>query len=195
MNLQDYKNQYLLYTNQIKQIENERDSLTYYSREEFAKLFQEKQKKDREWFIHHFDYIWKYKDYFYRHAPFKDIILDFLEVYYESGYCGGAAYSSCEVYISLSNLIQAWNNGFMYQEYPIIEYSESNYKGKITQTITYIKDNQEFTVQKYQDLTIQKQNADKNLSKVRKLCIELNKWENYKTIDLLMRARRSKKWK
>ena len=110
-----------------------------------------------------------------------------MEVYYESGYCGGAAYSSCEVYISLSNLIQAWNKGFMYQGYPIIEYSESNYKGKITQTITYIKDNQE--------VTSEINNIDENLSKVRKLCIELNKWENYKTIDLLMRARRSKKWK
>lgn len=181
MNLQDYKNQYLLYSNQIKQIEKERDSLTYYSREEFAKLFQEKQKKDREWFIHHFDYIWKYKDYFYRHAPFKDIILDFLKVYYESGYCG-AAYSSCEVYISLSNLIQAWNNGFMYQGYPIIEYRESNYKGKIMQLITYIKDNQEFTSEN--------NNIDENLRKIEKLCIELNKWENYKTIDLLMRQRR-----
>lgn len=93
------------------------------------------QKQQRfEWFLEHFDKIWENRHKFKLGTPYASIIID------------GVAITSfaCPYYgyvvdkISIGNLVKLWDSGFMFQDYPLIQYRKhynSNYS-----SISYIKD-------------------------------------------------------
>lgn len=179
MNLQDYKNKYSNYNTQIKQIEIERDSFIANSQNEFNELFKQKQIEDKQWFIENFDYIWNHKDYFYNHSPFKDIVIDFLTLYESTGLCSGAAFHCKKSMLFLSDLIYAWNNGYLYKDKPLIKYKKTNHNGNIKKWFSYIENNQEYTIQddNYDDSKLEAIKFSWN----NKISI----WDRYKTIDIL----------
>lgn len=183
MNLQEYRNKYNNYNNQITQLKIEQSSFTHNNQQEFDKLFAEKANEDKNWFVENFDYIWKHKDYFYNHSPFKDIMIDFLPIYDVGGLCAGAAFHSKRTFIFLQELIHAWNNGFLYKGYPIISYKKTKHNEINKQWFTYVDNNKEFVIKDDEYI------PEFEIKNIPMICSNISPWERYKTIDILKKER------
>lgn len=94
-----------------------------------------RQKQQRfEWFLEHFDKIWENRHKFKLGTPYASVIIDGITI--TSFACPYYGYVVDK--ISIGNLVKLWDNGFMFQYYPLIQYSKhynSNYS-----SISYIKD-------------------------------------------------------
>jgi hypothetical protein len=88
----------------------------------------------REWFLEHFDKIWKNRHKFKLGTPYASVIVDGIII--TSFACPYYGYVVDK--ISIGNLIKLWDNSFMFRGYPLIHYRRhhnSDYS-----CISYIKD-------------------------------------------------------
>ncbi len=88
----------------------------------------------REWFLKHFDKIWKNRHKFKLGTPYASVIIDGIII--TSFACPYYGYAIDK--ISIGNLVKLWDNGFMFRGYPLIYYRRhhnSDYSN-----ISYIKD-------------------------------------------------------
>lgn len=179
MNLQDYIQQYKNYEDQINHLISEREKYKQENLKEFNQLFNQKCEDDKKWFVEHFNYIWKHKDYLKCKSPFNQIIIEFLKLYNIGGLMAGVGFNGQLNSIYLKDLINLWDEGFIYNNFPIIEYKKIIHNGE-QKYITYIENNNLKTIRddKFDDVNIIKK--IKNVAKNNQ-----NHWTNYKSIDIL----------
>lgn len=179
MTYDDYIKQYKKYEDKINDLINQREKFKRENNEEFNKLFNKKCEDDKKWFIEHFNFIWKHKDYLKDKAPFNQIVIEFLNLYKINGLIGGIAFIRQLNSIYLRDLIDLWNNGFTYKSFPIIEYKKVIHNGK-QKYITYIENNEAKIIRdddfNDEDI-IEKLNNNATNNK--------NHWITYTTIDIL----------
>lgn len=125
------------YDEQIKKLENDKETFISLNKESVLKAIQCRKKQNREWFIKNFDKIWKHKELFALGTTSASVIIDFFTIY---------LYGHCSVgfsvnKISMGNLIKLWKLGFVYKQYPIVQYHDTN----TNNSVIYIKDNQLYT--------------------------------------------------
>ncbi len=94
---------------------------------------QQKQ-QHREWFLEHFDEIWKNRHKFKLGTPYASVIIDSIII--TSFACPYYGYVVDK--ISIGNLVKLWDNGFMFRGYPLIHYRRHHNSDCIS--ISYIKD-------------------------------------------------------
>lgn len=179
MTYEEYIEQFKNYENQIKDLLKQQKLFVTINTEEFNKLFEEKCKDDRKWFIEHFNYIWKHKDYLKDKAPFNQIIIEFLKLYNIGGIMAGAGFNGQLNSIYLKDLIKLWDNGFTYNNFPIIEYKKIIHNGQ-EKYITYIENNNAKTIRDddFNDTEI--------IEKLKTLATNnSNHWITNSTIDIL----------
>lgn len=88
----------------------------------------------REWFLEHFDKIWKNRHKFKLGTPYASVIVDGIII--TSFACPYYGYVVDK--ISIGNLIKLWDNSFMFRGYPLIHYRR--YHNSDYSSISYIKD-------------------------------------------------------
>lgn len=94
---------------------------------------QQKQ-QHREWFLEHFDKIWKNRHKFKLGTPYASVIVDGIII--TSFACPYYGYAIDK--ISIGNLVKLWDNGFMFRGYPLIHYRRHH--NSDCSSISYIKD-------------------------------------------------------
>lgn len=94
---------------------------------------QQKQQR-REWFLEHFDKIWKNRHKFKLGTPYASVIVDGIII--TSFACPYYGYAIDK--ISIGNLVKLWDNGFMFRGYPLIHYRRHH--NSDCSSISYIKD-------------------------------------------------------
>ena len=179
MTYEEYIEKFKNYEYQIKDLIKQQIQFQRDNAEDFNKLFEKKCEDDRKWFIEHFDFIWKHKDYLKDKAPFNLILIEFLNLYTIGGLQAGVGFNGQLNSIYLRDLIELWDKGFTYNSFPIIEYKKVIHNGK-QKYITYIENNVSKTIRDddFNDEDIIKKlnnNATNNK----------NHWLTYKTIDIL----------
>lgn len=93
---------------------------------------QQKQQR-REWFLEHFDKIWKNRHKFKLGTPYASVIVDGIII--TSFACPYYGYAIDK--ISIGNLVKLWDNGFMFRGYPLIHYRRHH--NSDCSSISYIK--------------------------------------------------------
>lgn len=94
---------------------------------------QQKQQR-REWFLEHFDKIWKNRHKFKLGTPYASVIVNGIII--TSFACPYYGYAIDK--ISIGNLVKLWDNGFMFRGYPLIHYRRHH--NSDCSSISYIKD-------------------------------------------------------
>lgn len=82
----------------------------------------QKQVNNRQWFIGHFNQIYRNKEYFASNTPNALIIIDCFTIY-SIGCCAGCRVISR---IHIGTLFKLWDIGFKYHGFPVVEYSKHN---------------------------------------------------------------------
>lgn len=189
MELQELKRKNKFYADQIDELIKQQKSFQQDNKSTFNQLFKNKQLKDYDWFVRHFDYVWKHRELLKCKDPFKNIVIDFLTLYKSAGLAGGAAFSGSSDKVFLGNLITMWENGLTHNNYPIISVEEYIHQGN-TIIISYIKDNQVWreTFGSKANKPFDRPLFKKYTEMIRKYNIsesKLSLWEDYQTIDIL----------
>lgn len=179
MTYEDYIQQYKNYDDQINFLINQREKFKRENSEKFNQLFNKKCEDDKKWFIEHFNYIWKHKDYLKNKSPFNQIIIEFLKLYSIGGLMAGVGFNGQLNSIYLKDLINLWDEGFIYNNFPIIEYKKIVHNDK-QKYITYIEDNNLKTIRddNFNDTNI--------IEKLKNVAMDnQNHWINCTSIDIL----------
>lgn len=166
---------------QIFSLQKEKEKYIQTHTSEILEYLKEKQTIDYEWFVDNFDYIWKYRKEFVEKAPFNEIIVDFIQVYRTTGLQAGVAFNGSYNQIYLKDLITLWDEGYLYNGYPILSIKTIYHNGKNV-IIDYIKDGNVFSCK---DNSYDIDNFIPQLKNYSIKCDNLNIWDGYKTIDIL----------
>ena len=193
MTLSEYRQRYADIYQQIQTAEQELRHELITTKDEFDKLFQSQQEIDKRWFISHLDFFLKYKQHFTSHFGLDEIIIDFLTLYQCGGLVGGAGFGSdLDIKISIKDLLTLWDEGFTYEDYPIIAYEKYVYHG-IKIKITYVKN---CRIEVVSTGFIRGKNPlelpEELLKKVRQANVAhkyvYQNWQTYKTIDVVRKV-------
>ena len=147
MNIKEYRTKYFELEQNISNAQREFEIFKI-SNYEFKNLYEYEQEKHLRWFVEHFDYIQRHKEYIKNSPILSKIVIDFLPLFDYAGLASGAAFQYGKKFkIFLGNLLNIWDEGFCYQNFPIISYkARIHYNTDIT--IQYIQEKQIKTLQR-----------------------------------------------
>ena len=139
MNLQEYRQYYAELNNEIALAKNKFEYELLATKDEFYKLYRDKQEADRQWFAANVDFFIKHQEKFCSSYGLSRIVIDFFNIGFHGGMAGGAAFSTSPFdKIFIKDLLTLWSEGFTYQGYPIVEYAKYSHHG-VKIKIRYIK--------------------------------------------------------
>lgn len=179
MTYEEYIEKFKNYEDQIKDLINQQKKFKQDNDKDFNQVFAKKCENDKKWFVEHFDYILKHKDFLKDKSPFNQIIIEFLNLYTIGGLQAGVGFNGQLNSIYLRDLIDLWDNGFTYNGFPIIEYKKIIHNRQ-QKNITYIENNELKTVRD------DNFNDEDFIAKLKSVATNnKNHWLNYTTIDKL----------
>ena len=152
MNINEYRKKYLELEQKAAQAKQDFEIFKIGEKCNFNNLYYEEQKEHLNWFVKHFDYIERHKEYIKKSPILSKIVIDFMCLYRGGGLISGAGFSiaSGGYKIFLGNLLDVWDAGFCYEGYPIV-HCEFGIHWGTTYIIKYIKNNTIETVEKKYD--------------------------------------------
>ena len=190
MTLSEYRQRYADIYHKIQTAEQKLRHELITTKDEFDKLYQRQQEIDKRWFVANLDFFLKHKKHFTSDFGLSQIIVDFLNLYQYGGLVGGAGFGGnlCHK-ITIKDLLNLWNDGFTYEDYPIIAYEKYVYHG-IKIKITYVKN---CRIEVVSTGFIRGKNPlelpEELLKKVRQANVAhkyvYQNWQTYKTIDVV----------
>ena len=170
LTLNEFMDKLKEYDSQIKSIEKEKENFFNEHYYEMNNKWIDYIEDRKTMFLELFPLIMKNKKFFTR--PTSEYTLDMFNIFVKVGKPLGTG-ALIHNGIALKNLIQLWNNGFMYEGNPILEYKY--FDGKAT--ITYIEDG-EYKLTKIEPL-------DKDIiNMVEKLSFHIKQFDNTYTKNL-----------
>lgn len=172
------------------------------TKSEFDKALKQKREDDKRWFVDNLAYILKYKDFIAKSRKFGEIIIDFLPIYQATGLVMHSGFYFCCKKITLKKLLQLWDNGFKYNDCPILGYEHEKVsgetmtidgrtwgiKGRNSLNITYYKNGQIHTDS---DTSMFYPLPEQIISQIREADVShlYPDWQEYPTIDVLKMLR------
>lgn len=187
MTLEEYRLRYKELNNKIKEAQSNLETELVSSSHVFNQLYKEKQEKDKLLFIDNLSSVLRHKDYI-KKSSLANIVIDFLLPYYQAGMAGGAGFSTSSNFkIYLKDLINMWENGFLYNGCPILEYKIIIHNNRKL-LIEYVKDNTSFKITFLnKDATNAINYYAPIIEKLKSLNINKHyqNWETHKTISAL----------
>lgn len=131
-------NQYLQrIDDKILVLKHLRDTFVAKHRHNVLETIRNRQANDRQWFIKHFNQLYRRRDAFSLGTPNASVIIDCFTIYSIGGCAGYRSISR----LPIGRLVKLWDMGFKYQGYPVVEYVKHNGN----QRLNYIKGNQLLT--------------------------------------------------
>ena len=190
LSLNDYRQRYADFYHKIQTAEQELRHELASTKDKFDKLYQRQQNIDKRWFLSHLDFFLKHKKHFTSDFGLSQIIVDFLTLYHFGGLVGGAGFgSSYDCKITIKDLLNLWDEGFIHKGFPIVCYERYIHNG-IKVRISYIRNGR---IEVASTGFIRGKNPlelpEEILKKVRQANVAhkyiYQNWQTYKTIDMV----------
>lgn len=193
MTLQEYRQRYADIYHKIQTAQSKLDSELAATQTAFDRLYQRQQEIDKRWFVANLSFFLKHKKHFTSDFGLSQIIVDFLLPIRNAGMVAGFAWNSSSDYkIYLKDLLSLWDNGFCYEENPIISYQVITHYGKKI-TIEFVKNGRiESIKREYKEGKNPLELPEELLKKVRQADVShkyiYQNWQTYKTIDVVRKV-------